>query len=331
LIDPDRFINLGGCLRASAERNPRKTAFVVGRAGISFEHLDQRTSSLAAWMLHQGYKPGDRVVIHWPNSLETVELLFACFKAGMIAVPLNVRMRMPDVAYVVRHSSAVAYFAHPELSGIANDASTGCVGLRVFHALPAFTDAETGTAMPDIDTDAAAMLLYTLRTTAPPKAVTHSHRTLLESVRLVRDMAAHSLQCSLVMTQLGFISAMYFGLLATVVTGGTSILASRFDASSALDLMERFQCTCAFGLPSMLALLMNEQQRTPRDVRSLRTFVAEGGSVPGAAQEHFRALFGARFVPVFRDSHFGGEARGVDGYRRDPAANDDAPELREVV
>jgi non-ribosomal peptide synthetase component F len=75
------IINLGSCLRASAERNFRKTAFVVGRAGISYEHLDQRTTSLAEWMLHQGYKPGDRIVIHWPNSIEAVELIFACFKA----------------------------------------------------------------------------------------------------------------------------------------------------------------------------------------------------------------------------------------------------------
>ena len=82
-------MNLGNLLSASAARNPRKTACVFENESISYEQLDRSTTSLARWFLRQGCKPGDRIAVHWPNSIETVTLFFACFKAGMIAVPAN--------------------------------------------------------------------------------------------------------------------------------------------------------------------------------------------------------------------------------------------------
>src|ERR1700720_2592881 len=89
---------------SSAARNPRKTACVFETENISYGQLDRSTTSLARWFLRNGCKPGDRIAVHWPNSIETVMLLFACFKAGMIAVPVNVRMKGHEVAYVLQHS-----------------------------------------------------------------------------------------------------------------------------------------------------------------------------------------------------------------------------------
>jgi AMP-binding enzyme len=61
-IGGSNAMNMGNILRASAERS---------------------TTSLAQWFLRHGCKPGDRIAFYWPNSIETVELFFACFKAGM--------------------------------------------------------------------------------------------------------------------------------------------------------------------------------------------------------------------------------------------------------
>ena len=101
-------MNIANVLTASAERDPRKAAIVLENESISYGELDRATTSLARWLLRQGLKPGDRIAIHWPNSIETVKLFFACFKAGMIAVPINVRMKSPEVAYVLKHSHGPA-------------------------------------------------------------------------------------------------------------------------------------------------------------------------------------------------------------------------------
>jgi long-chain acyl-CoA synthetase len=289
-------MNLGNLLSASAARNPRKTACVFESENISYGQLDRSTTSLARWFLRNGCKPGDRIAVHWPNSIETVMLFFACFKAGMIAVPVNVRMKAHEVAYVLQHSKAAMYIAHTDLAAVATEARKSCVGLHKIHsALDGLNEEDPRVALPEVNDYDPALLLYTSGTTARPKGVTQTHRTLLESVKLVCSAAPDSLQTVLVMTQMAYISAICVGLLPTVVTGGTCVLLPAFDAAQVLDLIERFRCTYTFGLPSMVQLLHEEQARKPREVRSLRTFMAGGDCVPVSTQERFQALFG---IPV---------------------------------
>jgi long-chain acyl-CoA synthetase len=289
-------MNLGNLLSASAARNPRKTACVFENESISYELLDRSTTSVARWFLQQGCEPGDRIAVHWPNSIEAVTLSFACFKAGMIAVPVNVRLKAPEVAYVLQHSKAAMYVAHTDLAAVAAEARKSCAGLcRIHSALEGLNEGDPGVPLPEVNDHDAALLLYTSGTTARPKGVTHTHRTLLESVKLMCSAAPDSWQTPLVMTQMAYISAICAGLLPTVVAGGTCVLLPTFDAPLVLDLIERFECSCTFGLPSMLQLLIEEQARKPREVRSLRTFFAGGDCVPVSTQERFQALLG---IPV---------------------------------
>src|SRR5678816_3658713 len=99
-------MNLGRMLGQSAAKNPQKTAVVCGSRIVSYEALDRSTDALARWLLHAGLESGDRVAIHWSNSIEVVELYFACFKAGLIAVPVNNRLKVPEIAYILVHSNA---------------------------------------------------------------------------------------------------------------------------------------------------------------------------------------------------------------------------------
>jgi acyl-CoA synthetase (AMP-forming)/AMP-acid ligase II len=63
-------MNLANLLSASASRNPRRTAVVIGNESISYEHLEGSTTQLAHWLLRRGARPGDCIALHWPNSIE---------------------------------------------------------------------------------------------------------------------------------------------------------------------------------------------------------------------------------------------------------------------
>jgi acyl-CoA synthetase (AMP-forming)/AMP-acid ligase II len=115
----EAMTNLGDLLTASAARNPQQAVIAFEDRGISYEWLEQATTRLAQWFLQQGCKTGDRIAFYWPNSIETAELYFACFKAGLIAVPVNVLMKAHEVAYVLEHSKAVMCFARPDLVQVA--------------------------------------------------------------------------------------------------------------------------------------------------------------------------------------------------------------------
>lgn len=149
------------------------------------------------------------------------EALFCLFKAGMIAVPVNVRMKPPEIAYVLQHSKAAMYFAHRDLAAVAEEARKGCAGLRTIHStLEGLNDGAPGVSLPEVNDYDPALILYTSGTTARPKGVTHTHRTLLECVKLMCSAAPDSFQTVLVMTQMAFISAICGGVLPTIVTAG---------------------------------------------------------------------------------------------------------------
>jgi long-chain acyl-CoA synthetase len=288
-------MNIANVLTASAAQDPRKAAIVLENESISYEELDRSTTLLARWLLRQGLKPGDRVAIHWPNSIETVKLFFASFKAGMIAVPINVRMKTPEVAYILEHSKAAIYFAHPDLLAVAEEARSACRQLSVIYTTLETAHERDSVLLSVVNDDDPALLLYTSGTTARPKGVTHTHRTLSECIKLTHAYVTDGIESALVMTQMAFMSAMLVVLLPAMAKGGTGVLVPVFDASLVLDLIERFQVTYAFGLPSMVQAMIEEQARKPRQVHSLRNFVGAGDSVPVSTQERFQSLFG---IPV---------------------------------
>ena len=99
-------MTLGEMLHLSAVKYPGRAAIVCGERSISYGALDEETDALARWLLQQDLRPGDRVGIHWTNAIETVILYFACFKSGLIAVPINNRLKAPEIGYILGHSKA---------------------------------------------------------------------------------------------------------------------------------------------------------------------------------------------------------------------------------
>src|SRR5215472_8746525 len=156
-------MDLGTTLRRSAAQNPRKSALVCGDQAISYESLNRSTDALARWLLDQGLEPGDRVAIHWQNAVETVNLYFACFKAGLIAVPVNNRLKAPEIAYIFGHSKAKLCFSQPELAPLCEEVRGGCPDLQRIHTtLPSLETAELGSvALPKVTPDRVAAILYT--------------------------------------------------------------------------------------------------------------------------------------------------------------------------
>lgn len=292
-------MNLGDLLRATAAQHPSKTALVGSGEEVSYEQLDQTTTRLACRFLAEGCRPGDRIAIHWSNSIEVVTLFFSCFKAGLIAVPVNVRMKAPEIAYVLAHSKTVMCFSQPELAPLAEEAARECPSLRGVYTTLGDLDADGTAGLPDVEDDSPAILLYTSGTTARPKGATHTHRSLLATARLMTKVAPESLEVVLVLTQMMHASGINCDLLPAILTGATAVLVPAFEAATVLDLIERHRCTFTMGLPSLVELLLEEQTRQPRDVSSLRTFIAGGDSVPVAMQQRFQALFG---IPL-REGH----------------------------
>src|SRR6516164_7364922 len=138
-------MDLGSVLRHSAARSARKAAVICDDQIVSYEALDRSTDALARWLLREGLGTGDRVALHWCNSVEMVNLYFACFKSGLIAVPVNNRLKAPEIAYILQHSKAKLCFSQPGLAPLCEEARGDCPDLRHFYTeLPSLGATELG-------------------------------------------------------------------------------------------------------------------------------------------------------------------------------------------
>jgi long-chain acyl-CoA synthetase len=276
-------------LHQHAERQPGKAAVVTADHSVTYAELNALVTGLAHHLLDRGLRPGDRVGVHWSNSIEAVQLLLAVFRAGLVAVPVNTRFKPAEIAYIFEHSGVRICFSEPALAAIAEKARGGGVA-EIVSELPAFTT-KPG-PWPEVDPEQPAAILYTSGTTARPKGVTHTHRTLLGATVISESNPMAPNDTLLVMTPLMHASGLCCGLLPALHLGATAVLLRAFDPAAALDLIERFACTFILGLPAMLRFIVEQQAQRPRDVSSIRSAGAGGDAVPMELQQRFHDLFG---------------------------------------
>jgi len=286
-------MDLGALIRSRVSQNPHATALFCGDRVMSFDDLNRSTDDLAAWLLAEGLKPGDRVGILWPNAIEVVQIYFAAFKAGLIAVPINLRLKPSEIAWIVEDSAVSICFAHPALADAARQ-----TGVRTLTDLPASAD-RTGPLTAHTD-ETPALILYTSGSTGRPKGAVHTHRSLL----VTGEMCTQDFEdtfgeaCKprgLLMTPLMHASGLYV-LLGSMRLGEPCVLLPAFDPAAALDALQRFRCTLTLALPAMMQFILAEQVRQPRDLSALRVIFAGGDSVPVALHDAVRRVMGVSMV-----------------------------------
>jgi acyl-CoA synthetase (AMP-forming)/AMP-acid ligase II len=181
-------MTLSEMLHTQALGDPEATALICGDEAVSYGELDRSSSLLAGWLLQQGLRPGDRVAIHWCNSIEAAQVFFAAFKASLILVPISLLLKPPEVAWILNHSQPAICFCQPSLAPKVNQAGSDSF-CRVLTALPELKSPRAS-VLPAVAEDEPAVLLYTSGSTAKPKAAIHTHRTLAEVTRLFVEYIA---------------------------------------------------------------------------------------------------------------------------------------------
>jgi long-chain acyl-CoA synthetase len=263
---------------------------------MSYAALDETSTRLAEWFLAEGLRPGERVAVHWSNSFEVVQIYFALFKAGLIAVAVNVRLKPAEIGYILDHSMARMCFSEPVLALQAAQAGAGC---PIVTELPKLNRTRVTLEMPLVDPDRPAIILYTSGTTAHPKGVTHTHRSLLHTARIMAHGLLDATDIVLPMTQLMHAAALNVCLMPCIYLGASLALLPGFDAAAVLDAIERFRCTALFGLPTLMQFVVEEQACKPRLAGSLRTALSGGDTVPVALQDRFEMLFGIPLQEIY--------------------------------
>jgi acyl-CoA synthetase (AMP-forming)/AMP-acid ligase II len=138
---------------------------------------------------------------------------------------------------------------------------------------------------PPAGPDDPCLLVYTSGTTAEPKGVRHSHNTLLSEVHgSAATRRATPASKQLAAFPAGHVAGV-LGLLRVLVLGTPAVIMDAWDPVAAARLVEEHRVTSGTGAPVYLATLLDEAERSGRDLSSLTEFLTGAADVPPALIE----------------------------------------------
>ncbi|MFQ5998699.1 MAG: long-chain fatty acid--CoA ligase, partial [Candidatus Bathyarchaeia archaeon] len=283
-------MNLGVLLANSAKTHPDKVAFVYGDAYETYMQLNKRVNALGNSLRSLGLRKQARVAIIQNNCPQLIESLFACFKAGYTAVPINSRLHPNEFSYILDQSESSAAIFGEEFKEIIHEIKRNALSVEHLICLSnpeeGMLDYEKLIASNrenEISTDAGlddlAWLFYTSGTTGKPKGAMLTHRNLMVMTTTFfadlypaaeHDVALHA-------APLTHGSGLYtIPLLSKGVTN--IILKSKsFDPTLLLATVEQRKVTLLpFLAPTMIKLLLKSPYLPQCDLQTLKCIVYGG-------------------------------------------------------
>ncbi|MGD1241405.1 class I adenylate-forming enzyme family protein [Mycobacterium seoulense] len=294
----------------NARRYPNKIALIDGDRRHSWSQLDDRARRLANVLLDRGLQASDRVVVIARNCIEWPEISFGLSYAGLVAIPVNIRLTPDEVAHIVDDSGARAAIVHGDQFdrfAVALEALDPFVigndyERRLANASPAAPPCPTAP-------DDMAVILYTSGTTGRAKGVMHAHRALLyqaADTNLVTEAQASDVM----LATTPFFTA--GGMLRTVswlYLGQTMVIHQRFEPERVLDEIEHHKITFTTFIPTMLQrTLAMIESGPPRDLSSLRRISYGSAPVPPGLAERAMTLLGCDLQQRYGLTECGGQA-----------------------
>lgn len=248
-----------------------------GGKTISYAALDRLTGAIA-----QGLAGTGPVAILANRSAEAYAAVVACYRAGIMYVPLNPTFPVARLQKIVSLSGAVECLFDPRHAAIADQLSV--------QSRPIDLDARTpGFAAPDVADDQFAYQLFTSGSTGEPKgvpiprsALSHYVESIVECVGIGEGLRASQF------FDLSFDLSMH-DIFVALATGGTLVPASDIDLMMPHRYVARNQIDIWFSVP-MLAVAATRGQASRPETPRLQKALFCGEALPTDYAEAMGAL-----------------------------------------
>jgi long-chain acyl-CoA synthetase len=302
---------LTALLDRAADRFGPAPALRFRAARLSYAELRQRVDRLAAGLIAEGLRPGDRVGLLMTNSPYHPIAFFAVLRAGGVVVHLTPLDPPRALARKLADSGAI-WVISQDVAGVRATAerlleSGACTRLFLGRdaawddAGPAgLPDAEPPAQWPVLRQDDVAVLQYTGGTTGVPKAAMLSHTNLTAAVSIGTvwttglGQQLNPSDRMIGVLPLFHIYALTSVLLRGLAGGAEILLFARFDAEAVVAAIERDRATTFHGVPTMWTALANLPGIDGRDLSSLRIAFSGGAPMPMEIVNRLAALTGHR-------------------------------------
>ena len=300
--------SLPAVLRAAAERFGDRTAYVEGETMVSYALLLERVRRVASGYLAYDLRPGERVVVWAPNSIDWVVASLAVSYAGGTLVPVNSRYTGHEVADIVDRTGAVLVVAADGFLG-----RTQIADLRAASTMPTVRDvvdladieeledteahdvplAEADIRADLVGPDDVADILFTSGTTGRSKGAMSAHRQTIGVAEVWAELGGVLAQDRYLVVNPFFHSFGYkIGIVVGLLTGATLYPVPTFDVEQTMAMIKSEKITVLPGAPTIYQSMLSAPTREDFDLSSLRLAVTGAAVVPVVLIERMRAELG---------------------------------------
>ncbi|WP_265446732.1 class I adenylate-forming enzyme family protein [Acetivibrio straminisolvens] len=163
------------------------------RRDMTWRVFDEKANRFANLLIKRGIKKGDKVAILLMNCLEWLPIYFGILKTGAIAVPMNFRYTAEEIKYCLNLSDSIALVFGPEFIGRVENIYDQIPNVKLLlfagENRPSFAEsydrltANCSSEAPNIEItdDDDAAIYFSSGTTGFPKAILHSHGSLVSA------------------------------------------------------------------------------------------------------------------------------------------------------
>jgi acyl-CoA synthetase (AMP-forming)/AMP-acid ligase II len=282
------------------------------RVELTYAEFDERIAAFAGQLAEQGFGRGDVLAIMLPNRVELLVALFAAWRLGGAATPVNPVFTSSEAEYQIEDSGAALVLNQ------GPDAPTG--GRPVIHVQDVRTT-PSGTEVPPLALSAGdlALLIYTSGSTGRPKGVMldHANAEAMSSIMAKHFSLTQADHCLLVLP-LFHVNAIMVSALASFRSGGQLSIVGSFSASRFFEQIERLRPTYFSAVPTIYALLASLPEDVRPDTSSLRFVVCGAAPVSAELLDRCEERFGFTMVEGYglTEGTCASACNPVDGVRK---------------
>jgi len=286
--------NIGYWLTKRKILNAAKEAVVDGNRRLTYGELECKSNQLAQGLQQMGVRHGDRCAILAYNCLEYVMAIFATAKLGVIIVPLNWRLSIPELAFNLNDSGTETLIYDKSFEDTAKDlqAQTNIQRTIIIGETqnPQATRLEDLLAsqpkkspQPDqeVDLDTPHIIMYTAGTTGKPKgAMLSQGASFYNAINLMGDMQFGPDDRNLSVLPMFHIGGIGLFTLPILYVGGTVVIQRTFEPAETLRLLKSENISLFFGVAAIFLFLIQHDDFKAEAFNNVRVVMSGGAPLP---------------------------------------------------
>jgi long-chain acyl-CoA synthetase len=271
---------------ARAVSEPHAAALADDVVTLDNAAFADRVARAAALLDRLGVGAGDVVALAMPNRVELIIALFAAWRLGAAATPVNPALTPTEMQYQVDDAGAKVVIG----DGLGLDATV--VDVDALAAEPSIHRAPV-----EPRPAALALLIYTSGTTGKPKGVMLDHANIAAMCDMTRaGLGITAVDHSLLILPLFHVNGIVVGTLTPLLAGGRVTVAGRFSPKTFVELVERIRPTYFSAVPAIYAMLTSIPEAPTADTSSLRLVVCGAAPMPAELIARVEDVLGVALV-----------------------------------